>query len=123
MFCRERKMCGFVHKDDFVEDSKQCAWTESQLNEERNLRRKAVLGLDDCKGDDDNDKAVAIPSHQGEEIEIRKNLRFVVYAVVLWQPLVLSPGARTLYSFLVRLLHIVECPSGRVFHFQFSEQV
>ena len=72
MCCRERKMCGFVHKDGVTEDSKQWAWTESQLNEKRILRRKAVLGLDDCKGDDDNDKAVAIPSHQGEELEIRK---------------------------------------------------
>ena len=69
-------MCGFVHKDDFVEDSKQWAWTESQLNEKRILRRKAVLGLDDYKGDDDDDKAVAIPSQQGEEIPIRKGLRF-----------------------------------------------
>ena len=72
MCCRERKMCGFVHKDDFVEDSKQCAWTESQLNEKRIIRRKAVLGLDDYKGDGDDDKAGALPSHQGEEIEIRK---------------------------------------------------
>ena len=70
--CREHKICGFVHKDEFVEDSKQCPWTESQLNEKRILRRKAVLGLDDYEVDDDDDKAVAIPSHQGEEIEIRK---------------------------------------------------
>ena len=37
MFCRERKMCGFVHKDDFVKDSRQLAWTESHLNEKRSL--------------------------------------------------------------------------------------
>ena len=99
MCCRERKMCGYVHKDDFVKDSKQWAWTESQLNEKRSLRRKAVLGLDDYEVDDDDDTAFAIPSHQGEEIEIRKDLRLVVNAVVLWQPSVLSPGALT-FTFL-----------------------
>ena len=71
-------MCGFVHKDGVTEDSKQWAWTESQLNEKRILRRKAVHGLDDYKGDDDDDQAVALPNHQGEELEIRKDLRFVV---------------------------------------------
>ena len=45
MCCRERQMCGFVHKDDFVEDSKEWAWRESQLNEKKTLKRTAVLGL------------------------------------------------------------------------------
>ena len=72
--CCERKMCGSVHKDDFVVDSRQWAWTESpQLNEKRILRRKAVLGLDDYKGDEDDVKTGAMPSHQSEEIEIRKD--------------------------------------------------
>ena len=57
------------------------------------------------------------------KIEISKNLRFVVYAVVLWQPSVLSPRAGTLYSFLERLHNIVECASEKVFHVQIPEQV
>ena len=81
------------------------------------------LVQDDYKGDDDDDKAVAIPSHQGEEIQIRKHLRFIVYGVVLWQPSVLSPRPGTLHSFLERLHHIAECASEKVYHVKFSEQV
>ena len=35
----------------------------------------------------------------------------------------LSPRARTLYSFLERLPHISECASEKVCHVQFSEQI
>ena len=55
------------------------AWTESQLDD---------LGLNDCKDDNDDDKMEM--SHQGEEIESRKDVRLVVYDAVLWQPSVLS---------------------------------
>ena len=47
------------------------------------LRRKAVLGLNDCK----DDKMEM--SHQGEEMETRKDVSVVVYDPVLWQPSVL----------------------------------
>ena len=60
------------------------ACTESQLDEKKTLRRKAVLGLNDCMDD-----KMEI-SHQGEEIETRKDVSVVVYDAVLWQPSVLS---------------------------------
>ena len=44
---------------------------------------KQFLVWNDYEGDDDDDKAVAIPSHQGEEIDNQKVLRFVVYAAML----------------------------------------
>ena len=40
----------------------------SQLNVKKDLRREAVLGLGDYKDDNDDDKVVAIPSHQVREI-------------------------------------------------------
>ena len=78
--------CG--HEDDFVAVLMPIAWTESQLDEKKTLRRKAVLGLNDCKDDNDDDKMEM--SHQGEEIETRKDVSVVVYDAVLWQPTVLS---------------------------------
>ena len=54
----------------------------------KTLRRKAVLGLDDCKDENDDDDVEV--SHQGEEIENRKDVRLVVYDALLWQPSVLS---------------------------------
>ena len=56
-------------------------------HEKKTLRRKAVLGLEDYKDDDDDDKTVAISSHQGEFTEIRRDLRFVVYTAVLFSVL------------------------------------
>ena len=35
----------------------------------KNLRRNAVLGVGDNEDDNDDDKVVAIPSHQAREIE------------------------------------------------------
>ena len=86
------------------------AWTESQLDEEKRIsRRKAVLGLNDCEDDNDDDKMVVFVScvmtcdievsHQDEEIEIRKDVRFVVYDAVLWQPSELSHKRRDLVFF------------------------
>ena len=82
------------------------------MSRKKTLKRTAVLGLDDYK-DDDDDKTVAIPSHQGEEIEIRKDLSVVMCAAVL----------RSVLEPLTRLPHIAECASQKVFHVQFSEQV
>ena len=45
------------------------AWTESQLNEEKDLRRKAVLVLYDYKDYNEGDMVMAVPSHQASEIE------------------------------------------------------
>ena len=76
-------VCG--DEDDFVADSMPIAWTESQLDEKEVPRRTAVLGLNDCKDDNDNeDKMVVIVSrlmtfdievnHQGEETESRNDV-------------------------------------------------
>ena len=83
----------FFHTRDFVEESVSTAWmeveawTESQINQKKTLGRKAVLGLDDFKDDDDDDKTDAISGHQGEGTEIRRNLRFLVYGAVLFSVL------------------------------------
>ena len=58
----------------FGEESMPTTWMEaealrgSQLNDKKDLRREAVLGLGDYKDDNDDDKVVAIPSHQVREI-------------------------------------------------------
>ena len=76
MCCRERELCGFVHGDGFIitGDSLQMSWIESRLNEGLILKRRAILGPNDC-----DDKTVTIlnrlvtwvcPSGSHNQIEI-----------------------------------------------------
>ena len=65
-----------IHRDViFVRESMPIAWmefdvwTEYQLNEKQDLRKKAV------PDGNDEDKVVAIPSHQDEEIETHSEFR------------------------------------------------
>ena len=48
--CRERELCGYAHGDDFIitNDSMRLAWIEFRLNGGLILKRRAILGLDDC---------------------------------------------------------------------------
>ena len=99
--------CGQVHRtheDDFVPELMPIARTESQLDEKKDLKGKAVLDKDD----NDDDKMEM--SHQDKEIEIRKALRFVVRDAVLWQPSLPSHRAETWNAFLER--HFLKSPNA-----------
>ena len=74
VYCYERSDRNRMDRSIFGEESMPTAWTEveawteSQLDEKKDLRREAVPGLGDYKDDNDDDKVVAIPSHQVREI-------------------------------------------------------
>ena len=60
-----------THEYDFVVDSKQLVWTESQLSEKMTIKEKTFLGLNDYENINEDGKIVVIWIHRDRDLLLR----------------------------------------------------